>query len=378
MRMALRIARRGRGRVEPDPMVGCVLVQGAFTIGTRVIGRGYHHAFGGPHAEVAAIASCTESPRGATAYVTLEPCCHVGKTGPCAEALIAAGVARVVAAIEDPNPLVAGGGLRRLRAAGVEVVPGVCADEAEALAAPFLKHVRTGRPWVIAKWAQSLDGKLATHTGDSKWITDERMRAHAHRMRGRVDAVMVGVNTVVRDDPLLTARHGRPRRIPTRVVLDTNLRTSVGAQLVRTAAQAPTWLFCSQQAPAAEEAALTSAGCRVIRVPLEGDRINLGAVLDHLGAAGMSNVIVEGGGMLLGSFLDARLVDEVHAYISPLLIGGDNAPGVWRGPGVPRVSEGVRFGRECTGMKLGAGWMIGFRIRHQFGKAAADYAEKRG
>src|SRR5262245_29686131 len=196
MRRALRLALRGQGGVEPNPLVGCVLVRAG-----RIIGEGWHAKFGGPHAEVRALKSCQSSPRGATAYVTLEPCCHHGKTPPCTDALLAAGVTRVVAAVRDPNPAVHGRGAETLRKAGIRVEFGLLAAEGADLIAPFAKLVKTSRPWVILKWAQSLDGVIATRTGDSKWISDEACRAHAHRTRGRVDGILVGVNTLLRDDP---------------------------------------------------------------------------------------------------------------------------------------------------------------------------------
>ena len=200
------LAVRGQGAVEPNPMVGCVLVRGG-----RVVGEGWHKRFGGPHAEVEALRAAGRAARGATAYVSLEPCCHFGKTPPCTDALIAAGVSRVVAAMRDPFPKVRGRGRRLLEAAGIKVGMGLCEAEAMRLNAPYLKRQRTGRPWVILKWAQSVDGRIATRTGDSKWISSEDSRAQAHDLRGRVDAVIVGVGTVRADDPLLTCRHGRPR-----------------------------------------------------------------------------------------------------------------------------------------------------------------------
>jgi diaminohydroxyphosphoribosylaminopyrimidine deaminase/5-amino-6-(5-phosphoribosylamino)uracil reductase len=351
MRRALGLAARGAGRVEPNPMVGCVIVRRG-----RIVGEGRHRRFGGPHAEIDALRCCVGSPRGATVYVTLEPCCHVGKTPPCTQALIEASVARVVTALRDPSPRVAGRGLRSLRAAGIEVETGLLASEAAELNAPYLKLVRRRRPWVILKWAQSLDGKIATRTGDSKWISDEHSRAHAHRVRGRMDAIIAGRRTVLTDDPQLTCRVGRARRVPTRVVLDTGLRTPTRAKLVRTARKTPTWIVCETHAPDRRAKVLESAGCVIHRVRREGDQLSLPAVLDLLGSRGMTNVLVEGGGRLLGSFLDQRLADEVQIYVAPLLIGGSEAVSALRGRGPATIRGALHLSKDMTFKRLGSGW----------------------
>lgn len=361
MRRALQLALRGRGRVEPNPMVGCVLVRRG-----RVIGEGCHRRFGGPHAEVEALRRVTGDPRGATAYVTLEPCNHFGKTPPCTDALIAARIGRVVAAVRDPNPRIRGRGLATLRAAGIAVTEGVLAAEARALLAAYLKRMSTGRPWVTLKWGQSLDGKLATRTGDARWITDGTQRDHAHRERGRCDAIVVGVGTVLADDPLLTCRVGRPSRVATRVVLDTHLRIPRRAALVRTAAHIPTWLFCGAAAAESRRAAaLERAGCRIVAVKTgpRGDRgLDLTAVLDELGAARMTNVLVEGGGRVLGAFQDAGLADELHVYIGPLLIGGRDAVGALHGVGPPTLKQALRVSAAAL-RRLGSGWLLRARLR---------------
>lgn len=352
MQRALQLARRGQGHVEPNPMVGCVIVRGR-----RVVGEGYHRRFGGPHAEVAALRGGA-SARGATVYVTLEPCCHFGKTPPCVDALIAAGVKRVVAAMEDPNPEVSGKGVRRLRRAGMRVEVGLLGDVAADLNAPFIKLQTQRRPWVILKWAQSIDGKIATHTGDSKWISDEVARSHAHRVRGRVDALLVGVQTVLMDDPLLTCRVGRPRRVATRVVLDPQLRTPPGAQLVRTAETVPTWIVTSTDAAVRRERHLVENGCVVHRIRKTRAGLSLPAVLDLLGAAQMSNVVVEGGGRVLGAFADADLADEFHIYVAPRLIGGAAASGPLQGVGVDKVAAAGRFGPDVRWRRMGDGWLL--------------------
>lgn len=369
MRRALRLARRGLGFVEPNPMVGCVIVRRG-----RILGEGWHRRFGGPHAEIEALRRCTSPPRGATAYVTLEPCCHHGKTPPCTEALIATGVRRVVAAMTDPNPRVNGRGLERLRAAGIEVEVGVASEDARALAAPFAKLVGSGRPWVILKWAQSLDGRLATRTGDTRWISDAAARLHAHRTRARMDAILVGVNTVLTDDPLLTCRGVRPRRVATRIVLDTRLRTPPRARLVRTAREAPTWIVCGRDAPSRREAALAAAGVRIHRLPASREGVRLASLLDWLGAQQMTNVLVEGGGRILGGFVDQRLADEVQVYVAPLLIGGEKAAPALGGRGTdtlahapqlvhPVCTESDTAARPPVPRRVGNCWLLTARLR---------------
>ncbi|MEW6250537.1 MAG: bifunctional diaminohydroxyphosphoribosylaminopyrimidine deaminase/5-amino-6-(5-phosphoribosylamino)uracil reductase RibD [Planctomycetota bacterium] len=360
---ALQLARRGQGYVEPNPMVGCVVVRGG-----RVLGEGWHRRFGEPHAEIEALRAAQaahgkNATRGATVYVTLEPCCHTGKTPPCTDALIAAGVARVVALMQDPNPRVCGAGAAALRKAGVRselASGGPLHAVAAELNAPFTKLMTQRRPWVILKWAQSLDGKIATRTGDSKWITDEACRAHAHRTRGRVDGILVGVGTVLSDNPLLTCRVGRPRRIAARIVLDTHLRTPRSAQLVRTACETPTLIFCGPDAPARRVRVLEAAGCVVERVQLVGrgrpgqSVLSPPAVLDALGRRQMTNLLVEGGGRVLGNVFDAGLADELHVYVAPLLIGGAAAPGPLHGRGPATIGDAVRL-RPKTERRCGAG-----------------------
>jgi len=357
MRRALQLAARGRGYVEPNPLVGCVIVRDG-----KAIGQGYHRRFGGPHAEVEALRRCRGSLRCATVYVTLEPCCHFGKTPPCTDALIAAGVGRVVVAMRDPGPAVAGRGLRKLRAAGIAVETGLLADEAAALNSPYLKRVRCGRPWVILKWAQSLDGKIATHAGDSKWISDPRARAHAHRIRGRMDAIIVGLNTVLSDDPQLTCRLGRVRRVATRIVLDSRLRTPPAARLVRSARRKPTWIVCATNAPRGRAETLEAAGCVVRRVARDREGLSLPAVLDLLGSDGMTNVLVEGGGRLLGGFIDRRLADELCVYVAPLLIGGSDAVSAIGGTGPDTVRGALRLPESTTIRRLGDGWLARVRL----------------
>lgn len=336
MRRGLALAARGRGRVEPNPMVGCVIVRGG-----RVVGEGYHRRFGGPHAEVHALRAAGPAARGATCYVTLEPCCHHGKTPPCTEALIAAGVGRVIVAMRDPFPLVRGKGFRQLRACGIDVAVGLLEADAVRLNGPYLKLQRCGRPWVILKWAQSLDGKIATRTGDSKWISGERSRAYAQRMRGRVDAVVVGIGTVMKDNPLLTCRYGRPGRIAARVVVDPHLQVPMSARLVGTAHRYPTIIAGDRKLLSGKKAAgLRKAGLEL--VGLGRDRsggLDMGALLDELGRRRMTNVMVEGGGRTLGAFYDAGLADEAVVFVTPVLMGGREAVSALGGLGPTKMRE---------------------------------------
>lgn len=319
MKLALAEAAKGAGYTSPNPLVGCVLVspQG------EIVGRGYHHRAGEAHAEVNALAEAGEAARGATAYVTLEPCCHYGRTGPCCQALARAGVARVVAALVDPNPLVAGQGLAYLRQQGIAVEVGLCAQEAARQNEVFLTWMTKGRPFISLKYAMTLDGKLAATGGDSKWITGLEARTFAHRLRHLHDAVLVGVGTVLADDPQLTCRLVAGRQ-PLRVVLDSGLRTPLAAKVLD--GQAPTLLVCS---PAAARArgGLYRQRPGVELLPLEpaAGRLPLAALLEALGRRQCTSLLVEGGSQVLGSFFDAGLGDRLWAFIAPKLCGGSQA-----------------------------------------------------
>lgn len=330
MRQALALAEQGRGYVEPNPLVGCVIVREG-----QVVGAGYHEQFGGPHAEVQALADAGTRADGSALYVTLEPCCHFGKTPPCSRAVIAAGVKRVVAAMRDPFPKVAGGGFAELAAAGIEVVSGVLQTEAEELNAPYLKLIRTGRPWVIAKWAMTLDGKIATYTGQSKWISGPESRAIVQQLRARMDAIIVGRRTAELDDPLLTARleSGSPARVATRVVVDSVASLSLSSQLVRTASEVPVLIAASTSASPDKVLQLQAVGVEVVRLPGESPESRLLQLLDELGRRRMTNVLVEGGSQLLGSLFTAQQVDEVHCFVAPRIFGGAGAPGPIGGEG---------------------------------------------
>lgn len=336
MRRAIELSARGEGTVEPNPMVGCVLVRD-----DMVIGEGWHQTFGSHHAEVNAIRNATGDVTGATAYVTLEPCSHHGKTPPCCQALIDAAVARVVVAVNDPDPRVAGKGITALRAAGIHVTEGVLSNEATGVLAPYLKRTSTGKPWVIAKWAMTMDGKIATAAGDSQWISNESSRAIVHQIRGRVDAVMVGSGTALVDDPMLNARPVGIRTA-TRVVFDSRASVSLESQLVQTANRYPTLIAVSHQAEIEKLQQLQARGCDVIvsRGATHTQRLN--DLLIELGSRGVTNLLVEGGGGLLGLMNDLRQIDEVHAFIGPKLVGGQ---GVWpvAGDGAQAMGDAAAY-----------------------------------
>jgi diaminohydroxyphosphoribosylaminopyrimidine deaminase/5-amino-6-(5-phosphoribosylamino)uracil reductase len=321
MRRALELAERGRGLTAPNPMVGAVVVSDG-----EIVGEGYHERAGGPHAEVVALAAAGARSRGATMYVTLEPCSYHGRTPPCARAVIDAGIRRVVAALVDPNPRVSGRGLDALRAAGVEVAETILTDHAERQNRAFVAAMRLGRPHVTLKAAMTLDGRIADRHGESKWITGDGARAAAHRLRSESDAIVVGVGTVLRDDPALTVRLERPwPREPYRVVLDTRARTPVAARLIAAGTAARALVMTGGDADPARIAALTAAGATVVPVPSRDGRVDVRAALAALAEREVRAVLVEGGGEVHGAFVDAGLVDRVAVFIAPRLMGGREA-----------------------------------------------------
>jgi len=344
MRRALELAERGRGLTSPNPMVGAVVVSG-----DTILGEGFHEWAGGPHAEVLALAAAGARSRGATLYSTLEPCVHHGRTPPCAPAVVAAGICRVVVALVDPNPLVAGRGLGALREAGVEVVAAILTEDAERQNRAFTTAMRLGRPHVTLKAATTLDGRIADVQGESKWITGPDARAAAHRLRSEADAIVAGVGTVLRDDPALTVRLDRPwPREPYRVVLDTGARTPADARLITAATPARALVIVGEHADAARTATLTAAGATVISVPVRDDRIDLHAALAALAEREVRAVLVEGGGEVHGAFLDAALVDRVAFFVAPRLLGGRGATPAIGGAGSPLKSAARIIGVEVT------------------------------
>jgi len=325
MRAALGLARRGLGRVWPNPAVGCLIVAG-----DRVVGRGRTADGGRPHAEAAALAEAGPAARGATAYVTLEPCAHTGRTPPCADALIAAGIARVVSTVEDPDPRVAGAGFAALRAAGIEVVTGCLAAEAEDLNAGFLSRVRTGTPRLTLKLAASLDGRIATASGESRWITGPRARAEVHMMRARSDAVLVGAGTARTDDPRLDVRGlGMTGADPVRVVVSGGLTLPRGGALGTTARDIPLWLCHHGEAEEDRRAAWRGTGAELLEIPFQDDgQLDLSALMRVLGDRGLTRVLCEGGGRLSAALLEAGLVDEVVLYTAGVALGDEGTPAI--------------------------------------------------
>ncbi len=335
MRRALELAARGLGETNPNPVVGCVVARG-----DRVVGEGYHRRAGGDHAEVAALRRAGRRARGATLYVTLEPCAHHGRTPPCAPLVASAGLARVVVALRDPDPRVSGRGLRLLRRSGVAVALGVGAAEAEWLNRRFLKAARARRPFVLLKAALTLDGRIATAAGRSRWITSPAARREARRLRRLHDAVLVGIGTVLADDPLLLPEP-RTRRTFTRVVLDTRLRLPPKSRLARSAtARAPVVALTKAPAPAARRRALEALGVEVVELPAKR-RVPPARALAALFARGVTSVMVEGGAEVLGSFLAARLVDEVALFRAPLLLGGRGSLGAFGGRDPLEIGEAL-------------------------------------
>lgn len=344
--LAARVAWRGVGYVEPNPLVGAVIVREG-----RVIGIGHHRRFGDLHAEREALKNCLdrdESPRGATIYVTLEPCRHFGKQPPCTDALIEAGIARVVYAVDDPHQA-SGGGCGVLRSAGIAVRKSDASFAATRLSEPFIKRVRTGLPWIIAKWAQTIDGRAATRTGESKWISNERSRRRVHQWRARVDAVLAGFGTVAADDPMLTARGVHVRRKAKRVIIDRELNIQPDSKLVLSAGTEPTLIACSKDLIVADivarqREALEAAGVTLLGVPEDVGRLHLPLLFATLAEkCGVSSVLVESGPGLLGALFELDLIDEAVVYVAPLLLGDEMAKTVASGRVASSLTEGRRF-----------------------------------
>lgn len=334
MQLALQLAEKGCGFVSPNPMVGAVIVKN-----DRIIGSGYHERYGEPHAERNALASCTESPEGATMYVTLEPCCHHGKQPPCVDAIIDAGIHRVVVGSGDPNPLVAGKGIEILRTNGIQVTEHVLEEKCRKLNDVFFHYIQTKQPYVVMKYAMTLDGKIATYTGASKWITGEEARTYVHKQRHRYRAIMVGVGTILTDNPLLTCRIEGGRN-PIRIICDTKLRTPLDSQLVQTAKEVPTILAtcCSDTE---KHLPYEAAGCRILPVEEENGHLNLSILMQLLGEKGIDSILLEGGATLNWSALKSGIVQKVEAFIAPKLFGGATAKTPIAGEGFPSPSESV-------------------------------------
>lgn len=357
MERAMALARLAEGRTVPNPLVGAVIVNNG-----RIVGEGYHQKAGTPHAEVHALRQAGDKARGATIYVTLEPCSHYGRTPPCAEALIKAGVARVVAAMTDPNPQVAGRGLKMLEAAGIRTEVGLREAEARRLNEVFIKYITTRRPFVVMKTAMTWDGKIATNTGQSRWVTGPAARTHVHRLRSIYDGIMVGIGTVLADDPQLTARLAEEdAKNPARIVVDSRLRVPLKAQVVNRLLTARTIIATTGQAPVDKIAALESRGVEILVID-SGERVDLNQLMIELGQREICSVLLEGGATLNAAALEAGIVDKVLSFIAPKIVGGTAAPTPVGGPGKPVMDEAWCL-RDCSVEKLGEDFLLTGYIR---------------
>ena len=359
MRRAMELAERGVGFTNPNPMVGAVIVKGG-----KVIGEGWHERCGEWHAERNAFKNCTVSAEGATMYVTLEPCCHYGKTPPCTEAIIEHGIARVVVGMEDPNPLVAGKGIALLREAGIEVVCGVEEEALREQNRVFLKYISTKLPWVAMKTAMTLDGKIATRTGDSKWITGAEAQAYVHELRHRFMAILVGIGTAVADDPLLNCRiEGRGVRQPIRVVVDSNARLSLDSQLVKTAGEYRTIVAHTRFAPEERVKALRETGVEMLLCKEKEGLVDVRNLLELLGLSGIDSILLEGGGSLNYTFLSEGLADELYAFIAPKIVGGMNAKTPVEGAGMEKMADAINLELENV-LNIGHDVLLKLKVKN--------------
>ena len=334
MWMSLDLARQGRGRTSPNPMVGAVVVKDA-----EVVGTGYHQAVGQPHAETIALKKAGDEARGGTLYVNIEPCSHQGRTGPCTEAIIKAGISRVVAAMEDPNPLVSGRGFARLREAGVTVTTGILEHKARRLNEAFIKYISTGLPFTGIKVAMSLDGKIGTMTGESQWITGEKSRQFVHRLRDYSDVIMVGIQTVLKDNPRLTTRmEGSEGKDPVRVIVDSSARLPIDARVIESGSQSNTILAVTEEAPEEKCRVLEEKGVEIMTLPSKDGWVDVKALMKKLAERELSVVLVEGGGNLNYSLLENGLVDKLFVFIAPMIIGGQKSPTAFSGSGVESLT----------------------------------------
>ncbi|MBI5552367.1 MAG: bifunctional diaminohydroxyphosphoribosylaminopyrimidine deaminase/5-amino-6-(5-phosphoribosylamino)uracil reductase RibD [Desulfobacterales bacterium] len=357
MDMALELAAQGAGFVAPNPMVGAVVVRDG-----QVVGQGFHQAVGGAHAEVNALDAAGERAVGATLYVTLEPCNHFGRTPPCTEKVLAAGIRRVVVAMADPNPDVRGGGNEMLRAKGIEVVCGVREAQARRLNESFIKFAATKRPFVVLKMAATLDGRIAASTGDARWVTGEAARAHVHRLRHAMDAILVGVGTVKADDPELTARlvEGQGKD-PIRLVLDTRLSMSKRAKVLTQASTAPTYVVCGPEASDVDRRRLSASGARILDAAVRKGHIDLAALMGQLGKMGITSLLIEGGAQVAGSALATGIVDKVVFFYAPKLLGGDDGTPMFRGQGAAWMKDALAL-HDVTVARVGEDIMVvGYR-----------------
>lgn len=355
MRRAIELAKKGGGFVHPNPLVGCVVVKDG-----HIIAEGYHEKYGGFHAERNTLTYCKTETNDALLYVTLEPCCHYGKTPPCTEIIIEKGIKKVFVGILDPNPLVAGKGVKMLQDAGIEVEVGICEDEIRELNKVFLKYIITKRPYVIMKTAMTLDGKIAAHTGDSKWVTNEESRKMVHQLRGEMAGVVVGIGTVLADDPMLTCRLEGNHHQPIRIVVDSNLRIPIDSQLVKTANEYRTIVATTVISSDRRESRnlkqldeisplrsatveMTNAGVELLHCASNNGHVDINDLMTQLGAQGIDSLLLEGGGTLDAAFLEAGCVDEVWAFIAPKIIGGSDAKTPVAGKGIDRMCDAINL-----------------------------------
>ena len=349
MQQALQLARQALGRTAPNPAVGAVVVAG-----DRVVGEGFHPKAGEPHAEIFALRQAGEAARGATIYVTLEPCSHQGRTGPCSDALIAAGIKRVVVGCVDPNPQVAGQGIKRLQSAGIEVVCGICEEECRELIRPFAWHIQKGMPYTIYKAAMTFDGQIATASGDSRWVSGEESRLYVHRLRDRADAIMVGVETLLADDPQLTTRLPEGGRDPLRVIVDSRLRTPSSARVVTLSSRTATLIATTEQAAPERRRALEAAGCEILVLPQRDGRVDLMELWRELGRRDLQLLLLEGGRALAGAALRCGLINRLQLFLAPKLVGGSGQSGLFAGAGCELMRDALsldpprieRFGED--------------------------------
>ncbi len=355
MKMALELAQKGMGFTAPNPMVGAVIVKNG-----RIIGQGYHRKYGELHAEREALAACTEEPEGAYIYVTLEPCCHYGKQPPCVNAILEAGIRRVIIGSSDPNPLVAGKGIRILKDHGIEVTENILKEECDKLNEAFFYYIQNKKPYVVMKYAMTMDGKIAAYTGESKWVTGEVARIHVQKQRLKYTGIMVGVGTVLADDPMLTCRLENSRN-PVRIICDSHLRTPLTSKIVRTAKTIPTILASSskdqQKIKNYEE-----LGCQVLYVPEKNGHIDLNRLMELLGAAKIDSILLEGGGSLNWSALESGIVQKVQTYIAPKLFGGEEAKTPVEGKGFPDPASAVLL-KNSEIIRLGGDFLIESEVK---------------
>ena len=354
MKMALELAQKGMGFTAPNPMVGAVIVKNG-----KIIGQGYHRKYGGLHAEREALAACTEEPEGASIYVTLEPCCHYGKQPPCVNAILEAGIRRVIIGSSDPNPLVAGKGIRILKDHGIEVTENILKEECDKLNEAFFYYIQNKKPYVVMKYAMTMDGKIAAYTGESKWVTGEAARIHVQEQRLKYTGIMVGVGTVLADDPMLTCRLENSRN-PVRIICDSHLRTPLNSKIVKTAATVPTILATSSKEQKIKN--YEDLGCRALYVPEKNGHIDLNRLMELLGAAKIDSILLEGGGSLNWSALESGIVQKVQTYIAPKLFGGEKAKTPVEGTGFPDPASAVLLkNSEIT--RLGHDFLIESEVK---------------